>query len=181
MKKMKKLFFILTSTLLLVSCSENETQTDLSTLERGGFAIFEGDAALTANLSDGKYLANVIDSNGNSVSYRIVSIGANINKIAYPAKKVAYSYSFPVKVDLSFSDLAIIFGLTAADIKVNDTFTINAEVTTTDGRIFGGATPPTSGIPGASSTTFVVNNTSNDLLNPANGYKNAMRFTFKVI
>jgi hypothetical protein len=178
---MKKLILGFSSLFLLFSCTENDTITDLSALDRGGFAVFADNVVQTADLSSGKYVADIEDSYDNIASYKIVSVSANIGGIALPAEQVSYAYTLPTKLELSLGTLAGVFGLSAVDVNYGDTFTITAEVTTKDGRVFGGVVPYTNGtIPSNANSQFTINNSTTDLLSAGNGYKSAMNFTFTV-
>jgi hypothetical protein len=171
---MKKFLLILSSIILFSSCTKEVIKSDVSNFQKGGFAIFEKNPIVTAGLSGGKYKATIVDANSNAVEYRIISVGAKIAGVAYPAEIVDYKYSFPANVDLSLNTLAALFGLTAADITYGDSFTLIAEVKRADGTIFRGVAPSTTGLnPNG-------NNTMNQLLSAGSNFKSAMNFTFTV-
>ena len=162
----------------LFSCSENETVTDQSTLSTGALPVFKGAVVKTASKVAGKYEADIVDVNGNIAKYRIVSISAKISGIDFPAEAVNIVYSLPAKVSLSFDTLAAPFGFTGADVTYGDEFTIIAEATTTDGRVFGGVIPFTNGAVPVASGTNPINNTTADVLN--GNFRNALKFSFTV-
>lgn len=175
---MKKIVLSFLSFSVLFSCSENETVTDTSAVDKGGFAVFANKVIQTADKSAGKYVADITDAGDNIASYEIVSVSANIGGVIFPAEVVSYRYTLPTKLELDLGTLAGLFGMTATDINYGDVFNIIAKVTTKDGRVFGGAIPFTTGVVPTPTLTNPINNTTTDALN--GGYKSAMKFSFTV-
>lgn len=165
---MKKIIVLLTAITTLFSCSENETATDISKQEKGGFARFKDTPVTTAGLSTGKFIAELEDANGNIASYKIISVGGKFNGVVTPAVAANITLPFPGKVEISLSTLAGLLGGTLADLNYGDEFSIVAEVTTKDGKKYKGVLPQDGG------------NTSVDLLNTGLGFKNAMAFKFTI-
>lgn len=178
---MKKLILGFASFFFLFSCTENETITDTSTLQKGGLPIFADKVIQTASFSAGKYVADIADGTNNIEKYEIVSVSATIGGISYPAEKVSFSYSLPAKIEISFASLATALGVPVTDITYGDSFNLIAKVTTKDGRVFGGVIPATDGsIPkeGALPNVNPINNTTTDVLN--GNFKQALSFSFTV-
>jgi len=178
---MKKLILGFASFFLLFSCTENETITDTSTLQKGGLPIIADKVIQTASFSAGKYVADIKDGTNNIDKYEIVSVSATIGGISYPAEKVSFKYSLPAKIEISFASLATAFGIPVTDITYGDSFNVIAKVTTKDGRVFGGVIPATDGsIPkeGALPNVNPINNTTTDVLN--GNFKQALSFSFTV-
>lgn len=178
---MKRIILGFASFFLLLSCTENETITDTSTLEIGGLPVFGDKVIKTASFAGGKYVADIADGTNNIDKYEIVSISATIDGISYPAEKVSFSYTLPAKIEISFASLATTFGVPVTDISYGDSFNVIAKVTTKDGRVFGGVIPATNGsIPkeGAFPNINPINNTTTDVLN--GNFKQALSFSFTV-
>jgi len=178
---MKKLILGFASFFFLFSCTENETITDTSTLQKGGLPIFADKVIQTASFSAGKYVADIADGTNNIEKYEIVSVSATIGGIRYPAEKVSFSYSLPAKIEISFASLATALGVPVTDITYGDSFNLIAKVTTKDGRVFGGVIPASDGsVPKEGSLPNVnpINNTTTDVLN--GNFKQALSFSFTV-
>lgn len=178
---MKKIILGFASFFLLFSCTENETITDSSSLQKGGLPVFADKVIQTASFSEAKYVADIADGTNNIDKYEIVSVSATIGGISYPAKKVSFSYSLPAKIQISFASLATAFGIPITDINYGDSFNLIAKVTTKDGRVFGGVPPASDGsVPkeGALPDVNPINNTTTDVLN--GNFKQALNFSFTV-
>ena len=181
---MKKYFLVLFSVFLLVSCTRDEKiVTNLSNYSQGGYAIFKDKkAVITASaestptgidLSNSKYIATIVDPNGNGLKYKLVSVSANIGGVDYIDIPVNYEYSFPANLSIPIIDLITAVGANVSDVYFGDTFSFKAEVTTKDGRVFTSAAPPLTG--STSDTYYSVAN----LTNPGN-YGEALKFSFSL-
>lgn len=168
---MKKIFGLLFMFLLL-SCSEDTIKNEISNYDLGGFVAFKTPIA-TVDYQGGSgavsYVA--VDPNGNAVSYKIYKVEAVIQGFDLGEQAMDKVYTnFPADVNITLEEIAALYGLTANDITYGDSFRFYAEVTTTDGIVYAGESPSTDvEVP-------VRNLTTEDLLNPTYGYKQAMQF-----
>lgn len=173
---MKKILSLVFASLLLFSCSDEEVLNDGSSLEKGGFARFE-EVIQTVDYQGGAGVIDYVaqDANNNAAVYRIYKIEAIVqgNDLGEVATNFEYT-SFPANVSISLADIAALYGLDAADITFGDQFQFYAEVVTNDGRTFKGEAPATDNL------GLTPSNTTEDLLNSANGYKQAMNFKIVV-
>lgn len=174
MKNFLSLLFI--SLFIFSSCSDEEIITDNDKLTNGGFASFKDDIVKTVDYQNGAGIINftVIDPNNNGVKYRIYKIDANIQGVALGSIDADFVYnSFPANVSISLQQIATLYGLSSSDVTFGDKITFYAEVTTNEGKVYQGEAPTSNALPDKNLTT-------QDLLDPTFGYKQAMKFSVVV-
>lgn len=173
---MKKILSLVFASLILFSCSDEEVLNDGSNLEKGGFASFES-VIQTVDYQGGNGVISYVaqDVNNNAAIYRIYKMSAIVqgNDLGEVTTNFEYN-SFPANVSISLADIAALYGITSSDITYGDSFQFYAEVVTTDGRTFRGESPA------ANNLDYTPNNTTEDLLNSAYGYRQAMNFRIVV-
>ncbi|PDS26525.1 hypothetical protein [Flavobacterium branchiophilum] len=174
---MKKFLLLSLLSFLFFSCEKDVIPNEIDNYQLGGFATFKGSVVKTADFQNGAGAIKftVEDPNGNAVKYRIYKIASKIQGVAYPAVATNFTFtSFPANVNIPLASLATVFGLTQDDLYYGDSFTFYAEVTTSDGRVFQGENPYTTG------ALPVLNNTTAALTSSSFGYKQAMQFSITV-
>lgn len=172
---MKKIFSILVLTLLMTSCSNDDTQFFENIALRGGFIQFAELPTLSfsaANAATAVLIENLVDPNNNATRYELYLEGEDASMVD-PIVSIS---SFPAELRIPISTLAARQNISVGSITTSTRFNLIAIVVTPTGT-FSGRLPQvsTTRTNNVNVTTVTGGNTNTRLTSSAIA-RNAVRF-----